>query len=84
MTSPTPKPVGSAVAEGFRLPHNTTRTMADVWAEDRHAALSAAGRRGAEARAIKASKQFVEDYHKRRNLTSAGKIAFAGYDRSEA
>lgn len=35
-----PKDIGSAVAEGtgvpadFTLPCNTTRTMADVWAED--------------------------------------------------
>ena len=29
-----PKDIGSAVAEGFTLPWNTTRTMADVWAED--------------------------------------------------
>lgn len=39
MTS-SPKHIGSAVAEGasaqadFALPWNTTRTMADVWAED--------------------------------------------------
>jgi hypothetical protein len=33
VTSP-PKDIGSAVAEGFTLPWNTTRTMADVWAED--------------------------------------------------
>lgn len=85
----TPKPIGSAVGEGtsvpadFSLPWNTTRTMADVFAEVTHAKLSAAGRRGAEVRAAKARRQFVEDYHKRRNLTSAGKIAFAGYDRSE-
>jgi hypothetical protein len=35
-----PKHIGTAVAEGravpadFTLPWNTTRTMADVWAED--------------------------------------------------
>ena len=29
-----PKDIGSAVAEGFTIPWNTTRTMADVWAED--------------------------------------------------
>lgn len=28
------KDIGSAVAEGFTIPWNTTRTMADVWAED--------------------------------------------------
>ena len=28
------KDIGSAVPEGFSLPWNTTRTMADVWAED--------------------------------------------------
>lgn len=36
----TPKPIGSAVGEGtsvpadFKLPWNTTRTMAEVFAED--------------------------------------------------
>lgn len=35
MTNPNPpKDIGSAVPEGFMLPHNTTRTMADVWAND--------------------------------------------------
>lgn len=38
--NPPPKHIGTAVAEGlavpadFTLPWNTTRTMADVWAED--------------------------------------------------
>jgi len=26
-----PKDIGSAVAEGFTIPWNTTRSMADVW-----------------------------------------------------
>ena len=85
-----PKDIGSAVAEGtgvpadFVLPWNTTRTMADVAADELKRKLSDAGKRGAEARAAKARKQFVEDYHKRKKLTKGGKIAFAGYDRSEA
>ena len=29
-----PKDIGSAVPEGFVLPWNTTRTMADVWAAE--------------------------------------------------
>lgn len=29
-----PKDIGSAVAEGFTLPWNTTRSMADVWTND--------------------------------------------------
>lgn len=78
----TPKDTGTAVPEGFSLPWNTTRTLADAWAETR-AKLSAAGKRGAEVRAAKARKQFVEDYQERRKLTKAGKVAFAGYDRSE-
>lgn len=84
-----PKDIGSAVAEGtgvpadFSLPWNTTRTMADVFAEDRKRVLSDAGKRGAEARAAKARKQFVEEYQKRMSLTPRGKIPFAGYDRSE-
>ena len=89
MTSPTPKHIGSAVAGGtsvpadFSLPWNTTRTMADVFADETHAKLSAAGKRGAEVRAAKARKQFVEDYQKRMGLTPRGKIPFAGYDASE-
>lgn len=30
----TPKDTGTAVPEGFRLPWNTTRTMAQVWTPD--------------------------------------------------
>ena len=31
--TPTPKDIATAVPADFRLPHNTTRTMADVWAD---------------------------------------------------
>ena len=79
-----PKDIGSAVAEGFTLPWNTTRSLADVAADELKRKLSEAGRRGAEARAAKSRKQFVEDYHKRKKLTKGGKIAFAGYDGTEA
>lgn len=34
MSHPMTPKEGMAVPEGFRLPWNTTRTMADVWAED--------------------------------------------------
>lgn len=57
--------------------------MADVWADETRAKLSQAGKRGAEVRAAKARKQFVEDYHKRMSLAPRGKVPFAGYDASE-
>lgn len=79
----TPKQ-GMAVPEGFRLPWNTTRTMADVWDEESAAARSEHARKAGLGRARQRRRQYVEDYQKRMNLTSAGKVAFAGYDRSEA
>ena len=85
-----PKDIGSAVAEGtgvpadFALPWNKTRTMADIDADDRKRVLSEAGKRGADIRNRQRRQQFVNDYQKRANLTKGGKIAFAGYDASEA
>lgn len=73
MTSNPPKDIGSAVPEDFRLPHNTTRTMADVWAEEhlreRYWNVLMVLRAAANAPQVK--------------ITPAGKIAYAGYDRSE-
>jgi len=88
MTS-SPKHIGSAVAEGtsvpagFSLPWNTTRTMADVWADDKATARSEHARKAGLGRAQQKRQQFVEDYQKRMNLTPRGKIPFAGYDASE-
>lgn len=73
MTPLSPIPRGEAVPEGFTLPHNTTRTMADVWADEgeadreaARAAYAARSRRGVEVKAAKA------------------KLRFAGYDPTEA
>lgn len=65
------------------LPWNTTRTMADVWAEDKAIARSEHARKAGLGRAQQKRQQFVEEYQKRMNLTPRGKIPFAGYDRSE-
>lgn len=69
-----PKDIGSAVPEGFRLPHNTTRTMADVWRDEhrreRYRNLLMVHRAATNAPQVK--------------ITPAGKIAYAGYEGSEA
>lgn len=55
---------GSAVPEGFTLPWNTTRTMADVWSRSERAKLERQElRRQADAAA---------------KWQSVGKIAYAG------
>lgn len=99
--TPTPKDIATAVPADFRLPWNTTRTLADVWGtnpapepvEDappckaskrQPLSRSEAAKRGGDALAAKRRKQFVEDYQKRKRLTKAGKIPFAGYDPEEA
>ncbi len=71
--TPTPKDIATAVPADFVLPWNTTRTMADVWADEhrreRYRNLLMVHRAAANAPQVK--------------ITPAGKIAFAGYDRSE-
>ena len=75
---------GSAVPEGFTLPWNTTRTMADVWSKaiDGNARRKSelAGIRAAAAKAdeLERQRRFVSDYQNLPKITPRGKIAYAG------
>jgi len=71
---------GTSVPEGFRMPWNTTRSMADVWAPSIEAHKLAIMERTAARR-----RKFVEDYQRRQAerapvIAASGKIAYAGYD----
>ena len=64
-------PRGEAVPEGFTLPHNTRRTMADVWADE------ASDQRKRDRALVRKST------YRPSHVTPRGKIAFAGYDETE-
>lgn len=72
---------GTGVPAGFKLPWNTTRTMADVWAPSFEA-----HKRGIAERTAKQRRKFVADYQRRQaerppvTIAASGKIAYAGYD----
>lgn len=87
MKPPTLDRKALAVPEGFQLPWNTTRTMADVWAAK--ASETAEQRRlDAKAREAARQRQYLADYQRRQNnagpVMVAGKVAYAGYDGDEA
>jgi hypothetical protein len=53
-------PRGEAVPEGFTLPHNTTRTMADVWADDaKHEAAVAVAKASGSRGGMRAKLRFA-------------------------
>lgn len=65
---------GVAVPSDFRLPWNTTRSMAGVWAHDPRLDEH----KPPKVRSAPESKEAAPP------ITPQGKIAFAGYDKSEA
>jgi hypothetical protein len=72
--------MGQAVGEGFVFPWNVTRSLADVWADER--------REAARIRASRMNKLNRERFEKsledrRVYVSSNGKLAFAGYDSAE-
>lgn len=67
----TPPKEGRAVPAGFTMPWNVTRTMAEVWADE------AVAQRKRDRAIVRANT------YRPTLLTSKGKIAFAGFDKSE-
>lgn len=63
---------GRAVPSDFRLPWNTTRSMADVWGQPKVRGSS------------RSKEPVVRTYSAPPPVTPRGKIAFAGYDKSES
>lgn len=71
---------GTAVPGDFRLPWNTTRSMADVWADERREAQRIRAQR---LHRVNRERHSANLEARQVYVTSAGKAAFAGYDKLE-
>jgi hypothetical protein len=88
LQSPGPDYCGPVVA-GFSLPWNTTRTMADVWADEKSRAnrrrredLAEVREAAAKTADLDRARRFVTDHQNRPMITPKGKIAYAGRGKS--
>lgn len=82
MTTPIlPNTFTGAVPEGFTLPWNTTRTMADVWAPQAAEVRSRAGRQSGVARRRLRDEALAATPPPA--FAASGKRPFAGYDQSD-
>ena len=72
--------MGTSVSSDFRLPWNTTRSMADAWADERREANRIKAYRMHAANRERSDKALEA---RRIYLTTSGKAAFAGYDGTE-
>jgi len=71
---------GLAVPEGFSLPWNTTRTMGDVWADERREAQRIRAHRLNLVRRERSEAALAD---RKVYIAASGKPAFAGYDENE-
>jgi hypothetical protein len=72
---------GTGAPEGFALPWNTTRTMGDVWADERREAQRIRAQRMNRVRRERSEAALAD---RKVYIAASGKRAFAGYDENEA